>query len=250
VAKSEPIILHQFPISHFCEKVRLALHLKGLQFQVHNHLPLLHVLTVRRLSGQQMVPVLQMRGRIIPDSNAILHFLDETYTRAPLYPADRRARHAMDVFIQKMDVAVGVHIRRFFYNSILPDKKLFCSLLGGADYTRGEQAGFRALAPVTILFMRKGMKITPVTAERSRQRLIESLNFLDRKIGRKKYFFGKSLSAADITVAALLSPLVQPDEHPMDWPKKMPDALRAFRNENIDRPVCKWVKKFYAENCR
>jgi glutathione S-transferase len=249
--KNSKTILHQFPLSHFCEKVRLGLCLKGLEFEVRNHLPMLHVLTVRKISGQQMVPVLEDGRKIVSDSNAILKYLDQRVSEPQFFPEASRELHAMNAFIQKVDVGVGVHLRRFFYFHILKDKELACGLLANpVDYSRLERAAFRAMSPLVFFLMKKGMRITKASAERSRETLLRTLDYLDKKLGRKKYFFGNSLSAADITVAALLAPLVQPAEHPMDWPKQIPDALIAFRREAEDRLVYKWVKKFYSEICQ
>lgn len=240
------IILHQFPISHFCEKVRLALTLKNLEYEVKNHLPGLHMLTVRKISGQNMVPVLVTEGRIIPDSNRILHYLDETYAQTPLYPRDRRKAAEIDKFIQKVDAELGVHLRRTLYDMILPDLGLLIRLLAGSGFNRREQIGFRLLAPLVRILMRKSMRIRPEAVERSRHKVTRILDQLDERIGTRRYFFGGALTAADVTVAALIAPVVQPDHYPVEFPQQLPEDVVRFREACRKRPVYKWAEKFYA----
>lgn len=248
MSPASKIILHQFPISHFCEKVRLTLTLKGLEYEVKNHVPILHLLTVRRVSRQTQLPVLEIGKEVISDSNRIMRVLDRRFPNPPLYTGDDRKNNRLGEFIQRVDVGVGVHLRRYFYHHVLPNKKLLRHLLGGTDYGRAQRLAFRLLSYVAVEpIFRHGMRINNETAERSRGILLATLGDLDLAIARRKFFFHNRLTAADVTVAALLSPLVEPKEHAMDWPDEVPEAIRVFRAQNLDRPVCRWAGRFYKE---
>ena len=63
--------LHQFRHSAFCEKVRLVLAAKGLDYTVVEVTPGLGQLELFRLSGQRQVPVLLDGSEVIADSTAI-----------------------------------------------------------------------------------------------------------------------------------------------------------------------------------
>jgi glutathione S-transferase len=239
------IILHQFPLSHFCEKVRMVLTLKGLEYEARNHLPGMHLVTVRKLSGQTMVPVLQTEGRIIWDSNRIMKYLDERYPQILLYPKEKRKCAEMERFIQKVDAELGVHLRRYLYDMILPDLDLTCSLLAGNGYGSAQRAGFRVVAPLVRFMMRRGLKIHPAAVERSYRIVNRVLDELDATILRRKYFFGKAVSAADVTVASLIAPIVMPDHYPVDFPAELPAGVARFREACMKRPVYRWAEKFY-----
>lgn len=244
-SKKAVLILHQFPISHFCEKVRLALTLKEVEYETRNHLPLLHLLTVHKVSGQTMVPVIEIDGKVICDSNRIMKYLDQKYPKPKLYPDDKKKLAELDGFIQRVDIELGVHLRRYLYDMILPDLKVLVNLLAGNGFNRLEKAAFRALAPVVRVMMRQGMKINPRGVARSHDMLMRVLDDLDARIRRRKYFFGNALSAADITVAGLIAPLVMPDHYPVDWPEQLPERFETFREACSERPVYQWAEEFY-----
>lgn len=69
------------------ERVRIALHLKGLGYE---YVPVrsLPPGEYRRLNPQGLLPTLEVGGRYIAQSAAILEFLEETHPAPPLLPAD------------------------------------------------------------------------------------------------------------------------------------------------------------------
>jgi len=87
---SDPVLYGYFR-SSATWRVRLGLHLKGLAFEYR---------PVNLLKGEQRaddylrvnpmgaVPSLVVDGRVLTESLAILHFLDETHPAPPLLPAD------------------------------------------------------------------------------------------------------------------------------------------------------------------
>jgi maleylacetoacetate isomerase len=98
------------------ERVRIALNLKGLDYEyvAVGNLP---AGEYRRLNPQGHLPALEVGGRIVPQSGAILEYLEETYPERPLLPTDpvqRAEARAFAAWIASEMHAVTVNrIRRF-----------------------------------------------------------------------------------------------------------------------------------------
>jgi glutathione S-transferase len=109
---------------------------------------------VRRLSGQDLVPVVDDDGTIVFDSTRILAYLEERYPQPPLYPADPARRAELEVFLDwfdrvwkrppnEIDAELGKpqpdrgrieQLGRVMAGTL----DLFEALLGGRDYLFGE----------------------------------------------------------------------------------------------------------------
>ncbi len=93
------IRLYTIEASANTERVELALAHKGLdaeQVVVRNE----DRSEIRRVSGQDLVPVLVDAGKVIYDSMEIVRYLEERYPeRPPLYPADAARRAECLIFI-------------------------------------------------------------------------------------------------------------------------------------------------------
>ena len=97
---SEPadiIKLYTYWRSSACYRVRIALNLKGLEFQ---SLPV-HLLKnggenwyqeFLMINPQGLIPVLVDQGHVLSQSMAIIEYLNEIYPRFPLLPPDFQAR--------------------------------------------------------------------------------------------------------------------------------------------------------------
>lgn len=82
------VVLHQWEISPFCQKVARALKHKGIAFETVNYNGILAT-KVQGLSKVGKVPVLDINGQRIQDSTRIARYLDEAYPQRPLlYPQD------------------------------------------------------------------------------------------------------------------------------------------------------------------
>jgi maleylpyruvate isomerase len=55
---------------------------------------------VEQVSGQPLVPVVEIDGEVVHDSPRILARLDDLYPDPPLYPSDRARRAELDVFVE------------------------------------------------------------------------------------------------------------------------------------------------------
>ena len=90
--------LFRAPFSTNVERVGLALAHKGLEVEsmvisYEDRSPVVEV------SGQGLVPVLVDDDVVVPDSVAILRYLDEKWPEPPLFPRDPARRAELDVFL-------------------------------------------------------------------------------------------------------------------------------------------------------
>ncbi|HKY59524.1 MAG TPA: glutathione S-transferase family protein [Gemmatimonadota bacterium] len=92
------IRLYAFPLSLNAERVALALAHKRLEVEVVEIDPGDRTL-VRRVSGQDLVPVIEENGRTVFDSTAILRHLEAGHPDPPLFPRDPARREELDVFL-------------------------------------------------------------------------------------------------------------------------------------------------------
>ena len=85
------IVLHQFEMSPFCDKVRRMLRWKGLEYEVKDY-PLADRKALRRLSKAAKLPSLEHDGEMIADSTDIAYHLEARFPEPPLLPSDPSER--------------------------------------------------------------------------------------------------------------------------------------------------------------
>ena len=98
------------------ERVRIALHLKGIPYD-YVAIGALPRGDYARLNPQGLMPALRVDGRVIAQSTAILEYLEEMYPARPLLPVNPVARAEVRAFGQL--IAADLHplnnlrVRRF-----------------------------------------------------------------------------------------------------------------------------------------
>ncbi len=240
---SAPVLWH-FRFSHFNEKVRWALDWKGIPHVRRALLPGLHLPRILWMTGQKLVPVLVVDGKAIADSTRIIETLEELRPDPPLFPADaaerRRAAELEDYF----DAELGPHVRRWVFHEVLPDTAYSARLLA-TGFGSATALVYRALFPGIRAVMRADMGIDGDGAARSRARADAAIDRLEREIGQAGHLVADRFSVADLTAAALLSPLVLPPEFPYRQPASAPVAVQRIRDEYRRRPAWRWVEETY-----
>jgi len=243
------IILYQFPLSHYCEKVRWALDHKGLSYETRNLVPGAHLLTTKRLASKTSVPILLDGKKVIQDSTTILDHLDACYPEHPLSASEGNLKKEAREWEEYFDKEIGVHLRRFAYFYLLQKDALVKSLLLQNAPWYGRP--FYGLAfPLVKKLMKKTMNIHEASAEKSLGKLEEALDRLNREIAGKDYLVGGKFSRADLSAAALLGPLCTPPQYAFDWPEfeRMPQPLQDFRKTREGQAFFRWVNRLYQKH--
>ena len=88
----QPIVLHQFELSPYCDKVRRVLAFKRKPYETREVPPTETLTRLRRLSPVGKVPVLEHGATIVNDSSAIARYLDAQFPDPPLFPDGKRER--------------------------------------------------------------------------------------------------------------------------------------------------------------
>jgi glutathione S-transferase len=78
--------------SPFSERVRWAFTFKGVPYEKKDYRPSVDEEEVKKLTGQAQVPVLLTNGKIVPDSTAILNWLEDYKPEPALMPATDKER--------------------------------------------------------------------------------------------------------------------------------------------------------------
>jgi glutathione S-transferase len=137
------------PFSTNVERVSIALASKGLEAEWID-VPEDDRAQIRRVSGQELVPVLQHDGRVIVDSTEILRYLEELQPDPPLWPREPARRAEADVFVDWFNlvwkrppnlIADGTVDEDTYGPRITMSLDLFESLLDGRDFLFGRELG-------------------------------------------------------------------------------------------------------------
>ena len=94
--------VHRIPHSTNVVRVALAAAHKGLDVEYVDHDPADRA-AIRALSGQDLVPVVEIDGEVVVDSSRIVERLERFAPDAPLFPADPAERANVVLFVEWFD---------------------------------------------------------------------------------------------------------------------------------------------------
>ncbi|MFO0309205.1 MAG: glutathione S-transferase family protein [Pseudanabaena sp.] len=189
------MLLLQFSTSHYCRKARLALGYKQIAYQVENLTPGLHILRVKPLSGSYTVPVLLPQQKncpaVVGDSTKIIQFLESYQPDPPLYLEDAIQQKEALRLEDHFDEFVGTASRFVYYQFRANEgKKIDPSLI--------------SQAVITIVRFQYGINAN--SAKIAAQKIADAIAILS-EFWQDGQWVGDRFSVADLTAAALLSPL-------------------------------------------
>ncbi len=236
------IRLYQFPISHYCEKIRWTLDYKKLDYEVENLLPGLHTLKTKKIAKFSSVAVLTDNENVFQNSNEIISYLDETYQNKLLTPLDELQRNKVLEWETFIDKEIGIHIRCCCYHILLEQPNIVLPFLSHNGPWYGKML-LKIMFPKLKVKMRSMMSINESSALLAKEKLHEAVDKLKDHYSKNDFLVGDKFTRADLSAAALMAPLCVPKKYGLDWPKELPVEMNNLVDEFKDKTA--WVQNFY-----
>lgn len=233
------------PFSHYCEKARWALDRAGIAYTERGHMPLFAWVPALLAGGGRTVPTLVTDDGPVTDSTEILRWADRRGDAPPLFPGDAPEAAKLE---EDLDHRLGPHARRLAYSYLLPE--LRSQVDGVHRAPAAERTAAKLFAPAVNAIMRRGMRIDDAGVARSRVKVDEVLAEIGARLADgRRYLVGDRLTAADVTFAALATPLVLPPELADFVPMaSLPAAMVATRDLYRATPAGTFAMRLYAED--
>lgn len=238
---SAPPRLTQFRVSHYNEKVRWALDHKRWPHHRQSLIPGFHVLQARWLSGQHLLPILELEGQVLVGSNHILAEIERLRPASPLYPADPAALQRALSIQEFFDIQVAPDLRRLFWSTYL-DRPEDCARMATDGFSEPVRAVWRASLPLMRPLFRRNMGRDIAGAK---QRMATYFDRLEAEIGPSGYLVGDTFGVADLTAAAVMTAIIRPPEFSYPLPEPWSPELTRLRETMADHPAFHWVLDIY-----
>ncbi len=213
-------------LSPWSERVRWALAFKGVPYEKENYEPGADEEKIKKLTGQAMVPVMLADGEVIPDSTAILEWLEAAMPEPALLPRSEKDRAQVALLEELMIGVLGPQARTLISGRLLRSSEPAMKQRGqyfGGKYGHSEYAEEQARLSV--------------------KRILISLK---QMLSGRQYLVGESFSRADLTTACMLM-LVKPAPDELFF---LPAPARPIYAEPIAEdsafaPVFAWRDQMY-----
>jgi len=246
-----PILWH-LPVSHYSEKVRWTLDHKRIPHRRRAAIvPGSHMIAAAWLTrnpGNYTFPVMEIDGKTIADSSAIIAALEQRHPERPLYPTDPEERRRVLELEEFFDEELGPYTRQLAFHELGNDPERFEAIVARTvPGPLGRNAAGAAAYARAFTRLRFGAR-SEAAAEVSRSKILAALDRLEDELGAGEYLVGDSLSVADVTAAALFYPLVLPEDGPLPPGEPAPQGLERFRAPLKERPGFQWVEETFSRH--
>jgi glutathione S-transferase len=215
--------------SPWAERVRWALNYKGVPYEKDNYQPGVDEEKVKKLTGQAQVPVLIVDGTVIPDSTAILNWLEEYKSQPSLMPAADKDRAQVMMWEELMDGVLGPQARMLIIGHFLRSSEPELQQ-GGHYFAQKYQHSAYAEAHAGL------------TVERI-------LTILKHALDGRQYLVGDAFTRADVTAASMLLLVNPPPDDLFLFPAPMRPMYTAPMASNAAfAQVFAWRDKTYRKH--
>jgi glutathione S-transferase len=238
-----PLLWH-IPLSHFSEKARWTLDYKRVAHR-RQVLGADYLFRAWWATGHGTLPILFLDGRAVGDSTHIIAALEERHPEAPLYPGDPAARQRALALEDYFDEQLGPALRASFVTPLFrhdPDVALRALTTGMPEKAYQQ---LRPLARIFPAFYRFRHNISDAKLDADRTTVKDALDRIERERRGHAYLVGDTFTVADLTAAALLSPLLQPPEIQYPLRITLPQYLQDYRATLLEHPATQWATGIY-----
>jgi len=248
-----PARLWHIPASHYNEKVRWALELKGIEHERRAPVMPAHIAAALWLTRgrSRTLPLLELDRRAIADSTKIIAALEHRYPDPPLYPADPEQRRRALALEEHFDEQLGPYTRLLALHELRREPEAirdFAATMLPGPLARSEVIRRLAGAGAGAYVHARYRVGDEEGAEHARAKIVAAFDRLEAELagGGGSYLVGDSFSVADLTAACMFGPVVLPPEGPK-LPEPVP-AFERFRAGLRERPGFRWVAGTFARH--
>jgi len=241
------VVLYQFAISHYCEKIRWALDYKNIDYRCENLLPGFHRRKTRAIAKYTNVPILQHQGRVIQNSSDIINYLDMNFANNLLTPVESESQKAALIWEYELDKELGPHVRRYCYQLLLDQPRALIGLLAQQGPWYGRLL-YRAVYPRVRETLRQSLQMDQSSESASLRVIQRYLDRLSQVYEQGPYLVGNQFTRADLTAAALFAPMFTPVLYGVKWPRSLPQQLQETMAKM--RPNLLWAIRLYEKHRR
>jgi glutathione S-transferase len=200
------IVLHQWEMSPFCNKIRRCLNYKGLAFTVVDYNGLL-ARKAAALSPAGQLPVLDYDGERIQDSGSIAAYLERRHPAKPLFPQDPLTLAKARIWDDW--AAQSLYFHEIYFRMLDP-----VSLERGLDLMCKGRPRWERLVIKAVFKRRYPKKLGWQGLARQPRAEVERQFFglmgsLDTVLASRQWLAGDAPSIADIAVVAQVSELLR-----------------------------------------
>jgi glutathione S-transferase len=241
-----PLLWH-LKVSNYNEKARWALDYKRVPHVRRAVTPGRHRAVARELTGGTTFPILVLNGEAIGDTTPIIAALERLHPDPALYPSDRQARRRALQLEEYFDEQLGPQARLLAVHHMLADAGLFLGAFA-PDLVGGRRLVARATFPRLARRMRTSMEIDERTVERAFEKVRAAGDRFRTELGPSGYLVGESFTVADLTLAALVAPVVAPEQFPYPQPQRGHPLLAPVRRALAESGLLDWTLEMYARH--
>ena len=239
--------LYQFELSHYCEKVRLILDYKQLEYRKIEVTPGVGQIELMQKSGSRQVPVLKDGSTYVADSTEIALYLERKYPERPIIPSDPLAKGQCLLMEEWADVSIGSNARKAFIGALNQNQNFRTSVLP-ANTPDIVKTAVGAIPGELLDVLGTGVGYGGEAVKQAKKSLVQDLEALCLILQDRTYLTGDTPTLADFAVAGLSIYLKLPTGSYLD----IPDALKGKGvpglADNITfEPFFAWRDRLYAE---
>jgi glutathione S-transferase len=185
--------------------------------------------------------------RAISDSTRIIEALERSHPEPPLYP-DEAAAHERALALEDLfDEQLGPHVRLLAVDRMLLEPSV---MLGAfvPDLTGIRRFGARVTFPLVRRRARAGLGIDERSVAVAHEKLRAAGERFRAELQPSGYLVGAAFTVADLALAALLTPIVAPEQFPYPQPQRDHPLLAPLRAVLADYGLVDWTREMYARH--